>query len=162
MWWYNVEVCPPELAAFLAKLFQYNYNTGIYPAIWKIARLCTVHEKQDKSKLSITAPFGYSRSSAKLLIQSSTFELATNWLADLNQSKSVTTSTPNWRSTQVRHNYAWLDPCSILFTPMATTGQMLSITMRHCCWLNYSWRRITVQEWDRTPGWVMPQPSTYM
>eukprot|EP00061_Rhincodon_typus_P011131 g35927.t1 len=28
----------PELAAPLAKLFQYSYNTGIYPTMWKIAQ----------------------------------------------------------------------------------------------------------------------------
>eukprot|EP00061_Rhincodon_typus_P002458 g17619.t1 len=39
----------PELAAPPAKLFQYSYNTGIYLTMWKIAQLCPVHKKQDKS-----------------------------------------------------------------------------------------------------------------
>eukprot|EP00061_Rhincodon_typus_P014430 g41440.t1 len=30
--------CAPELAAPLLKLFQYNYNIGIYPTMWKIAQ----------------------------------------------------------------------------------------------------------------------------
>eukprot|EP00061_Rhincodon_typus_P013076 g39224.t1 len=38
----------PELAAPLAKLFQYSYNTGIYPT-WKIAHACPVCEKHVKS-----------------------------------------------------------------------------------------------------------------
>eukprot|EP00061_Rhincodon_typus_P018295 g47409.t1 len=31
-------VCAPELAAPFAKLYQYSYNTGIYPTMWKIAQ----------------------------------------------------------------------------------------------------------------------------
>eukprot|EP00061_Rhincodon_typus_P010571 g34960.t1 len=38
-----------ELATHLDKLFQCSYNTGIYPTMWKIAQVHTVHEKQDKS-----------------------------------------------------------------------------------------------------------------
>jgi len=41
--------CAPEPAAPLAKLFQYSYNTGIYPAMWKIAQVCPVLKQQDKS-----------------------------------------------------------------------------------------------------------------
>ncbi|XP_067829994.1 uncharacterized protein [Heptranchias perlo] len=44
-----LKTCAPELAAPLAKLFQYSYNTGIYPTKWKIAQVCPVHKKQDKS-----------------------------------------------------------------------------------------------------------------
>eukprot|EP00061_Rhincodon_typus_P011501 g36557.t1 len=33
-----LKTCVPELAAFLAKLFQYSYNTGIYATTWKIAQ----------------------------------------------------------------------------------------------------------------------------
>eukprot|EP00061_Rhincodon_typus_P007546 g29345.t1 len=31
-----MKTCAPELITALAKLFQYSYNTGIYPAMWKI------------------------------------------------------------------------------------------------------------------------------
>eukprot|EP00061_Rhincodon_typus_P006216 g26614.t1 len=44
-----LKTCVPELAAPLAKLFQYSYSTGIYPTMWKIAQVCPVHKKQDKS-----------------------------------------------------------------------------------------------------------------
>eukprot|EP00061_Rhincodon_typus_P004708 g23247.t1 len=44
-----LKACAPEHAAPLAKLFQYSYNTGIYLAMGKIAQLCPVHKKQDKS-----------------------------------------------------------------------------------------------------------------
>ena len=43
-----LKTCAPELAAPLAKLFQYSY-TGIYQAMWKISQVCPVHKKQDKS-----------------------------------------------------------------------------------------------------------------
>ncbi|XP_067854341.1 aldo-keto reductase family 1 member B1-like [Heptranchias perlo] len=33
-----LKTCAPELAAPLAKLFQYSYNTGIYLTMWKIAQ----------------------------------------------------------------------------------------------------------------------------
>eukprot|EP00061_Rhincodon_typus_P001215 g14048.t1 len=33
-----LKTCAPELAAPLAKLFQYSYNTGIYPTMWKISQ----------------------------------------------------------------------------------------------------------------------------
>eukprot|EP00061_Rhincodon_typus_P011223 g36083.t1 len=42
----------PELATPLAKLFQYSYNTEIYPVMWKIAQVCPVRKKQDKSNLA--------------------------------------------------------------------------------------------------------------
>eukprot|EP00061_Rhincodon_typus_P014632 g41777.t1 len=29
--------------------FQYSYNTGIYPTMWKIAQVCPLHKKQDNS-----------------------------------------------------------------------------------------------------------------
>eukprot|EP00061_Rhincodon_typus_P007946 g30126.t1 len=38
------KTCAPELAALLAKLFQYSYNTGIYPTMWKIAQIYPVHK----------------------------------------------------------------------------------------------------------------------
>eukprot|EP00061_Rhincodon_typus_P014875 g42230.t1 len=44
-----LKTCAPELAAHLAKLFQYSYNTGTYPTMWKIAQECPVYKKQDKS-----------------------------------------------------------------------------------------------------------------
>eukprot|EP00061_Rhincodon_typus_P000833 g12913.t1 len=44
-----LKTCAPELAAPLVKLFQYNYNTGIYPAMWKSAQVCPALKKQDKS-----------------------------------------------------------------------------------------------------------------
>eukprot|EP00061_Rhincodon_typus_P013686 g40216.t1 len=51
-----LNTCAPELAAPLAKLFQCSYNTGIYPAMWKIAQVCPVHTKQDKSNLANYCP----------------------------------------------------------------------------------------------------------
>eukprot|EP00061_Rhincodon_typus_P007357 g28973.t1 len=33
-----LKTCSPELDTPLAKLFQYSYNTGIYPTMWKIAQ----------------------------------------------------------------------------------------------------------------------------
>eukprot|EP00061_Rhincodon_typus_P014301 g41239.t1 len=33
-----LEACAPKLATPVAKLFQYCYNTGIYPATWKISQ----------------------------------------------------------------------------------------------------------------------------
>eukprot|EP00061_Rhincodon_typus_P008888 g31918.t1 len=33
-----LKTCAPELAAPLAKLFQYSYNTGMYTTMWKIAQ----------------------------------------------------------------------------------------------------------------------------
>eukprot|EP00061_Rhincodon_typus_P002304 g17142.t1 len=39
--------CAPELAAPLAKLFQYSYNAGIYLTMWKIFQICLVYKKQD-------------------------------------------------------------------------------------------------------------------
>eukprot|EP00061_Rhincodon_typus_P018447 g47619.t1 len=44
-----LKTCVPELAAPLAKLFQCSYNTGIYQTVWKIAQVCPVHKKEDKS-----------------------------------------------------------------------------------------------------------------
>eukprot|EP00061_Rhincodon_typus_P002402 g17468.t1 len=44
-----LKTCAPELAAPLAKLFQYSYNTGFYLAMWIIAQVCPIHKKQDKS-----------------------------------------------------------------------------------------------------------------
>eukprot|EP00061_Rhincodon_typus_P008248 g30694.t1 len=41
----------PELAAPLAKLLKYSYNTGIYLTMRKIAQVCPAHKKQDKSNL---------------------------------------------------------------------------------------------------------------
>eukprot|EP00061_Rhincodon_typus_P005468 g25016.t1 len=52
----GLKTCPLELAAPLAKLFQYSYNTGIYPTKWKIAQVCPVHKKQDKSKTANYRP----------------------------------------------------------------------------------------------------------
>eukprot|EP00061_Rhincodon_typus_P010630 g35079.t1 len=43
-----LKTCTLELAAPLTKLFQYSYNTGIYPTMWKIVQGCPVHKKQDK------------------------------------------------------------------------------------------------------------------
>eukprot|EP00061_Rhincodon_typus_P004656 g23102.t1 len=44
-----MKTCAAELAASLAKLFQYSYNTGIYPGTWKIAQVCPVHKKLGNS-----------------------------------------------------------------------------------------------------------------
>eukprot|EP00061_Rhincodon_typus_P001060 g13600.t1 len=44
-----LKTCAPELAAPLAKLFQYSCNTGIYLTMWKIAQICPVNKKQDES-----------------------------------------------------------------------------------------------------------------
>eukprot|EP00061_Rhincodon_typus_P015681 g43488.t1 len=33
-----LKTCAPELAVPLAKLFQYSYNVGIYPTMWKVAQ----------------------------------------------------------------------------------------------------------------------------
>eukprot|EP00061_Rhincodon_typus_P017165 g45739.t1 len=44
-----LKTCAPKLAAPLAKLFQYSYNTGIYLIMWKIFQVYTEHKKQDKS-----------------------------------------------------------------------------------------------------------------
>eukprot|EP00061_Rhincodon_typus_P005237 g24509.t1 len=38
-----------EIATPLAKLFQYSYNIVIYLIMCKIAQLCPVHKKQNKS-----------------------------------------------------------------------------------------------------------------
>eukprot|EP00061_Rhincodon_typus_P005120 g24234.t1 len=37
-----LKTCDPELATLLAKLFQYSYNTSIYPTMWRIAQACPV------------------------------------------------------------------------------------------------------------------------
>ncbi|XP_067827191.1 uncharacterized protein [Heptranchias perlo] len=44
-----LKTCAAELAAPLAKLFQYSYNTGIYPTMWKIAEVCPAFCGRDKS-----------------------------------------------------------------------------------------------------------------
>eukprot|EP00061_Rhincodon_typus_P003685 g20714.t1 len=44
-----LKICAPELAAPLAKLFQYSYNTGIYLIMEKIVQVCPGFKKQDKS-----------------------------------------------------------------------------------------------------------------
>eukprot|EP00061_Rhincodon_typus_P002992 g19021.t1 len=46
----------PELAVHIAKLFQYNYNSVIYLTTWKIAQICPVHKKQDKSNFANHCP----------------------------------------------------------------------------------------------------------
>eukprot|EP00061_Rhincodon_typus_P001430 g14768.t1 len=51
-----LKTCAPELAAPLAKLFQYSYNTGIYLTMWKIAQVYPVHKKQNKSNLANYCP----------------------------------------------------------------------------------------------------------
>eukprot|EP00061_Rhincodon_typus_P004567 g22894.t1 len=51
-----LKTCALKLAAPLAKLFQYSYNTGIYSTMWKIAQVCSVHKKQDKSNLANYSP----------------------------------------------------------------------------------------------------------
>eukprot|EP00061_Rhincodon_typus_P014353 g41317.t1 len=33
-----LKTCAPELAAPLAKLFQYSYNAHVYPTMWGIAK----------------------------------------------------------------------------------------------------------------------------
>eukprot|EP00061_Rhincodon_typus_P000118 g10536.t1 len=40
----------------LAELFQYTYNTGIYPTMWKIAQVCPVLKKQNKFNLANYRP----------------------------------------------------------------------------------------------------------
>eukprot|EP00061_Rhincodon_typus_P015996 g43976.t1 len=50
-----LKTCAPELAAPLAKLFQYSDNTGICPTMWKIAQVGPVRKKQVKSNPPITA-----------------------------------------------------------------------------------------------------------
>ncbi|XP_067842783.1 anoctamin-7-like [Heptranchias perlo] len=44
--------CAPELAAPLAKLFQYNYTTFIYLTMWEISQVCPVHKKRDKPNMA--------------------------------------------------------------------------------------------------------------
>eukprot|EP00061_Rhincodon_typus_P004713 g23257.t1 len=44
-----LKTCAPELADPLAKLFQYSYNIGIYPTMWKLSQVYHVHKKQEKS-----------------------------------------------------------------------------------------------------------------
>eukprot|EP00061_Rhincodon_typus_P003439 g20082.t1 len=51
-----LKTCVPELVTPLAKLFQYSYNTGIHPTMWKIAQVCHVHKKQNKSNLANSRP----------------------------------------------------------------------------------------------------------
>eukprot|EP00061_Rhincodon_typus_P001427 g14762.t1 len=51
-----LKTCAPELATPLAKLFQYIYNTGIYPTMWKIAQVCPVRKKQDNYNLANYCP----------------------------------------------------------------------------------------------------------
>eukprot|EP00061_Rhincodon_typus_P000901 g13136.t1 len=51
-----LKICAPEPAAFLIKVFQHSDNTGIYLAMWKIAQICPVHKKQDKSNPSNYCP----------------------------------------------------------------------------------------------------------
>eukprot|EP00061_Rhincodon_typus_P016228 g44330.t1 len=53
----------PELAGSLAKLFQYNCNTGIDLTMRKIAQLCPVHKKQGESN-----PANYCPKSLLLII----------------------------------------------------------------------------------------------
>eukprot|EP00061_Rhincodon_typus_P001257 g14206.t1 len=53
-----LRTCVPELVGPLTKLFQYSYNTGIYPTMWKIAHVCPVHKKQDKSDPANYRPIG--------------------------------------------------------------------------------------------------------
>eukprot|EP00061_Rhincodon_typus_P008278 g30746.t1 len=53
-----LKTCAPELASPLAKLFQYSNNAGIYPTMWKIAQVCPVQKKQDKSNLANYCPIG--------------------------------------------------------------------------------------------------------
>eukprot|EP00061_Rhincodon_typus_P016936 g45408.t1 len=43
-----LKTCASELAAFLAKLFQYSYNTGIYTTMRRIAQVCPVPKKWDR------------------------------------------------------------------------------------------------------------------
>eukprot|EP00061_Rhincodon_typus_P007511 g29274.t1 len=43
-----LKTCALELAAHLARLLQYSYNTGINPTIWKIAQKCHEHTKLNK------------------------------------------------------------------------------------------------------------------
>eukprot|EP00061_Rhincodon_typus_P008655 g31460.t1 len=50
-----LKTCAPELAAPLAKLFQYSYNIDIYPT-WKIAQVCPGTEKQDKCNPASSCP----------------------------------------------------------------------------------------------------------
>eukprot|EP00061_Rhincodon_typus_P004537 g22834.t1 len=47
-----MKTCSPELAAPLAKLLQYSYDTSIYLTMWKSAQVCPIHKKQDKSNLA--------------------------------------------------------------------------------------------------------------
>eukprot|EP00061_Rhincodon_typus_P017890 g46806.t1 len=54
-----MKTCAPELAAPLAKISQYSYNTGIYLTVWKISQVCPVHEKQDKSKVVNYCPISF-------------------------------------------------------------------------------------------------------
>eukprot|EP00061_Rhincodon_typus_P004175 g21917.t1 len=46
-----LKTCAPQLPTPIAKLFQYSYNTDILLKMWKIAQVCPVHKKQDKSDL---------------------------------------------------------------------------------------------------------------
>eukprot|EP00061_Rhincodon_typus_P018465 g47641.t1 len=51
----TTKTCAPELAAPRAMLFQYNYNTGIHPTIWKLAqRLPAIYKAQIRSVTEYT------------------------------------------------------------------------------------------------------------
>eukprot|EP00061_Rhincodon_typus_P009166 g32440.t1 len=59
--WYNGEcrrACQEQNQAYLkmryqpAELFQYSYNTGIYPTMWKTAQVCPINKRQDKYNLA--------------------------------------------------------------------------------------------------------------
>eukprot|EP00061_Rhincodon_typus_P009851 g33661.t1 len=57
-----------ELAAPLPKLFQYSYNTGTYPSTWKIALICLVPKKQDKSNAANYCPISLLSIISKVMI----------------------------------------------------------------------------------------------
>eukprot|EP00061_Rhincodon_typus_P002577 g17929.t1 len=43
-----LKTCAPGLAAPIAKLFQYSYNTGIHPKMWKTSQQCLVYKRYNK------------------------------------------------------------------------------------------------------------------
>eukprot|EP00061_Rhincodon_typus_P003680 g20699.t1 len=74
-----LKTCAPKLVAPLAMLFQYSQSTGNYLTTWKIAQVCPVQKKKEKSN-----PANYSPISLLSVINSAIKQhlLSNNLLSD--------------------------------------------------------------------------------